>query len=95
MVRYIALLKFTPQGAKTLNKSTTRAIAFRKVAAKAGVKVEGQFWTTGSRDGVLLFSAEKETNILRCLAALAAAGNVRTETLRAFDATEFAAISRK
>ncbi len=95
MARYIALLKFTAQGAKNLNKSVTRAIAFREAAAKAGVKVEGQFWTTGSRDGVLLFSAEKESNILRCLSALAAAGNVRTETLRAFDAAEFAEISRK
>jgi uncharacterized protein with GYD domain len=39
--------------------------------------------------GVLILSAEDETKALQCLAALAAAGNVRTETLRAFDAKGF------
>ena len=32
---------------------------------------------------------------LRCLTALALAGNIRTETLRAFDAREFAAAVKK
>jgi len=42
---------------------------------------------------VLIFSAETENNALRCLAALAAAGNVRTESLKAFNAKEFDAIA--
>ena len=62
---------------------------------KAGVKVEAQYWTTGAFDGVLIFSAEVETDALRCLAALAVAGNVRTETLKAFNAKEFDAIAGK
>ena len=95
MTRYLALLKFTEQGASRIDKSTARAAAFREAAGKAGVTVEAQYWTTGSYDGVLILSAENETNALRCIAALAAAGNVRTETLRAFDAREFGAISAK
>ena len=93
MVRYIALLRFTEQGAKSIQRSTARAAAFRESAKKAGATVEGQYWTTGGYDGVLIFSAESESTALRCVAALAAAGNVRTQTLRALDANEFAGIS--
>ena len=93
MVRYVTLLRFTEQGARNLNKSTARAEAFRQAAAKAGVTVEAQYWVTGSFDGVLVFSAQDETTALRCLAAVAAAGNVRTETLRAYTAKEFESIA--
>ena len=93
MIRYVALLRFTEQGVKNMKNSTTRAAAFREAATKAGVNVEAQYWTTGAYDGILIFRAEDENNALRCLAALAASGNVRTETLRAFDAKEFEMIA--
>lgn len=95
MIRYVTLLRFTEQGVKNLNKSTARAGTFREAAVKAGVKVETQYWTAGAYDGVLILSAEDENDALRCLAALAAAGNVRTETLRAFNAKEFEAIAAR
>jgi len=95
MIRYVTLLSFTEQGVKDLKNSTNRAVAFREAGTKAGVNVETQYWTTGRYDGVLIFNAKDETSALRCLAALAAAGNVTTETLRAFDAKEFEAIAGK
>lgn len=73
-----------------MGKSTTRAAAFRKAAEKAGVVVEAQYWTVGSYDGVLILSAKNSDAALRQLAVLAEAGNVRTQTLQAFDAEEFA-----
>ena len=95
MTRYITLLNFTAQGAKNIQKSTTRAHAFDKLAAKAGVKVEGQYWTEGRYDGVLILGADSERKVLHLLAELAALGNVRTETMRAFVDTEFDAIVAK
>jgi uncharacterized protein with GYD domain len=95
MIRYLSLLRFTDQGKKNLKNSTTRAAAFVKAATKASVNVELQYWTTGAYDGILVFNAKDETTALRCLSALAAAGNVTTETLRAFDAREFQAIAGK
>jgi uncharacterized protein with GYD domain len=95
MTRYLALLRFTEQGARNLKKSTTRAAAFRAAATKAGARVEAQYWTTGAYDGIIILSAANETKALQCLAALAAAGNVRTETLKAFDASEFKVIATK
>src|SRR5229473_2492554 len=68
IMRYVTLLRFTEQGIKQLNKSLDRAESFRAAAAKAGVNVEAQYWTTGPYDGVLILSANDETNALRCLA---------------------------
>jgi len=91
MATYVSLLRFTDQGARAMKKSASRAENFRKAAEKAGVKVEAQLWTAGSCDGVLILSGD-ETKILRCLAGLANLGNVRTESLRAFDSKEFNAL---
>ena len=95
MARYISLLRFTEQGAKNIKKSTNRAHDFDKVAAKAGVKVEGQYWTMGKYDGVLIVSADSEDKVLHMLTLLAALGNVRTNTMHAFVDKEFDAIAGK
>jgi uncharacterized protein with GYD domain len=92
MTRYLTLLRFTEQGAKNIKDSPSRALAFKAEAGKAGVKVEGQYWTVGAYDGVLILSADDESKVLHVLAGLASKGNVRTETLRAFDEGEFAAL---
>jgi len=93
MPTYVCLLRFTDQGARAIKKSTARAGAFAKAAARKGVNVESQLWTTGAYDGVLVLSADDEIPILHWLAELTAAGNVRTESMRAFDASQFGKIS--
>jgi uncharacterized protein with GYD domain len=95
MFHYIALIRFTEQGAKNLKKSASRAHSFDAAAAKAGVKIEGQYWTVGAYDGVLILSADNENKVLHCLTELAVRGNVRTESLRAFTDKEFVAIAGK
>ncbi len=95
MARYIALIKFTEKGAREIKKSTERAHSFDKAAAKAGVNIDGQYWTLGSYDGVLVISADQERKALRCLAELAAFGAVRTHTMPAFTDREFDAILGK
>ena len=93
MVRYLCLLRFTSPGVRDLKKSPGRAAAFRKAAEKAGVKVETQLWTTGTYDGVLILSAANHSTALKAITKLAAAGDVTTNTLQAFDAKEFSAIA--
>ena len=89
MPRYISLLRFTDKGAKEIKKSTNRAHAFDRAAEKSGVKVEGQFWTLGSYDGVLIISADNEVKALHLLAELASQGNVRSDTMLALTDKEF------
>ena len=94
MAKYISLLRFTEQGAKKLKESTDRAHNFDQIAAKAGVKIEGQYWTLGACDGVLILSADSHQKVLHCLSQLASQGNVRTETMQAFIDKEFDEIVR-
>jgi uncharacterized protein with GYD domain len=89
MRRYVILIRFTDQGAKAVKKSTERARAFKDAALKAGVRVEAQYWTLGAVDGVLIVNADSETKALKLVTDLAAAGNVKTETLQAFTDAEF------
>jgi len=89
MARYITLIRFTEQGAKNIKKSTTRAHHFDKAAERAGVKIEGQYWTLGAYDGVLIISAADEKKALHLLTELASGGNVKTETMQALVDTEF------
>jgi uncharacterized protein with GYD domain len=95
MPRYISLLRFTEKGAREIRNSATRALDFDKAAEKAGVRVEAQYWMFGACDGLLILSADTAEAALHCLTELTAAGNVRTETMRAFDAKEFAGLTGK
>src|SRR5262245_14065844 len=92
MTTYISLFTFTDQGAHNIKQSPARAISFRKSVEAEGIKVLGQYWTVGDYDGVLILQADTETKVLRCLASLAALGNVRTHSMRALDAKEFEAV---
>ena len=88
MATYIALLDFTNQGIRNLKDSPQRADAFNEFAEKAGATIVGQYWTIGSHDGVLILEAPSEEIAASVLLHLAAGGNVRTTTLRAFDWAE-------
>lgn len=95
MARYITLIRYTDQGAKEIKKSTSRAHLFDEAAEKAGVKIEGQYWTLGAYDGVLIINADNAQKALHCLTDLAAGGSVRTVTMQAFVDKEFDAIAGK
>jgi len=89
MPHYISLIKFTEKGSQAIKQSAERAHKFVEAAKKAGVSIDGQYWTTGAYDGVLILSAPKPEQVLRCLSELVSAGYVKTETLQAFTNHEF------
>ena len=90
---YVSLLSFTDEGVRNLKDSPKRAEAFRKNAEAAGVKVITLLWTAGSYDGLLVLEGDSEENVLSILAQLSSLGNVRTQSMRAFDADDFAKIA--
>lgn len=94
MKHYIALLRYTAKGVEHIKDSTKRAHHFNKIAKKAGVKIEGQYWTIGKYDGVLIIAADSENKALHLLVELAAAGNVRAETMQAFTDKTFKEIAQ-
>ena len=88
MATFIALLDYTDQGIRNLKDSPRRADAFNEFAEKAGAEIVGQYWTIGNHDGVLILDAPNEEVAASVLLHLAAGGNVRSTTLRAYDWAE-------
>ena len=92
MASFVALLKFTEQGIKTVSQTTKRAEAFREMAKKTGVTVKDIYWTLGRYDVVVIYEAPDDETAIRLMLTVGSQGNVRTETLRAYNAQEMGQI---
>jgi uncharacterized protein with GYD domain len=92
MARYVVLAKFTDQGIRGAKDSPKRAEAFKKMAETFGANVKELFWTQGRYDIVAIVEAPDEISITALNLSIGALGNVRTESLRAFSATEMMTI---
>ena len=95
MATYIALGTFTDQGLKTVKDTTKRADIARETAGKYGVKMREIFWVQGQYDIVTLLEGPDETSISAFGLAVAVAGNVRFQTLRALTRDEMNAVLQK
>jgi uncharacterized protein with GYD domain len=87
MPTFITLANFTDQGARNVKESPQRFEAFKSAAEAAGVKVQSVHWTQGHYDIVLVTEGPEEAQMTLALKT-AALGNVRTQTLRAYNITE-------
>ncbi|MDC8786833.1 GYD domain-containing protein [Roseateles koreensis] len=88
MITYIGLLNFTEKGIQSIKDTTKRAAAAKEVAKKFGVNMREIFWTMGDCDMVCVLEAEDETSLSAFNLAVAVQGNVRTRSLRAYNASE-------
>jgi uncharacterized protein with GYD domain len=88
MVAYVVLANFTDQGIRNAKESPKRAEAFKAMAKTFGVTVKELVWTQGRYDVVTIVDAPDEASFMSLTMSLAALGNVRTESLRAFSADE-------
>ena len=88
MATFITTMHFTEQGIKAVRDTCERAAAFKATAKKLGVKVAGIYWTLGAFDGVIVCEAPDEATATAALLHLASLGNIRTQTVRAFNAAE-------
>ena len=95
MTRYIVLASFTDQGIRTVKDTTKRAAAVREMGAQLGIQVKDVFWTRGKYDVVLTLEAQDDATVTAFGLTIGAQGNVRTETLRAFNADEMQGILAK
>ncbi|HXZ09983.1 MAG TPA: GYD domain-containing protein [Paraburkholderia sp.] len=93
MATYIELVSWTDQGVRTAKDTCNRAKAFEESAGAIGVKVKSLFWTLGEYDLVITVEAPDDEAVTRINLMLAGQGNVRTRTLRAFNAEEMARIT--
>lgn len=94
MARFVSLLNWTDEGAKSAANTVDRAEAAKKVAAEMGGTFE-IYWTMGQYDMVAITEfADDETGVA-FLAKVASLGNIRSQTMRAFDGDEVRGIMGK
>lgn len=85
MARFVSLLNWTDQGAKTAADTVDRAEAAKKVASDMGGSLE-VYWTMGQYDMVAITEFADDETAVAFLAKVSSLGNIRSQTMRAFDA---------
>ena len=88
MPTYIVLASFTEQGIANVKATLKRAEAAKGAAKKAGATMKEIYWTLGQYDIVATFEAPDDETMTAVGLNIGKAGNVRTQTLRAFSAAE-------
>jgi uncharacterized protein with GYD domain len=89
MAKYILLVNWTEQGVKNVKDSPKRLDAARKLAETAGAKMGDFYMTMGGYDMVAHVEAPDDATLAKFVLHLAGAGNVRTQTLKAFSEDEY------
>jgi uncharacterized protein with GYD domain len=95
MATYIMLGQFTDQGIRNVKDTAKRAEAVKEMAKKVGATVKEVYWTMGAYDVATVVEAPDEASATAFFLSVAALGNVRTQSLRAFTASEMSGILGK
>lgn len=95
MATYIALANFTDKGIGSIKDTTKRADAAKEMAAKFGVTMKDIYWTLGQYDVVTVCEAPDDASFTAFGLAIGAAGNIRTQTLKAFTKDEMNVVLSK
>jgi uncharacterized protein with GYD domain len=92
MATYIMLGQFTDQGIRSVKDTTKRVEIVKEMARKVGATVKDVYWTMGQYDVATIVDAPDDASMTAFLLSVAALGNVRTQSLRAFSADEMGRI---
>jgi uncharacterized protein with GYD domain len=91
----VVLSQFTDQGIRTIKNSPQRASQAAELAKSFGCEMKEIYWTLGEYDIVTVIEAPDEQSFMSFGYALGSAGNIRTQTLRAFTKDECSSIIGK
>ena len=89
---YVGLGNWTDQGTKDFRGAVQRGNSFREAVEQAGGRVRELVWTMGEYDFIAVLEAQDDETAAVLVLRVAAAGNVRTKTMRAFDADQMSDI---
>jgi uncharacterized protein with GYD domain len=88
MPRYVVLVDWTEQGVQAVEQTVDRLAQGSALAESFGCKLERAWWTQGNHDMVSVIDAPDEQAMVAYTLAVARLGNLRTTTLRAWNADE-------
>jgi uncharacterized protein with GYD domain len=89
MAQYVILSNWTEQGIRNVKDSPARLDAAKQLCKKHGAEITAFFMTMGSHDQVVIMQAPSDEVVAQIALALGSAGNLRTETLKAFSEAEY------
>jgi uncharacterized protein with GYD domain len=89
MGHYITLIRYTQQGAAKIKESPARLDKARKAAEAAGGKIHAWYLTMGKYDAVIVSEFPNDEASAKFMLSTGAAGNVTTQTLKAFTEAEY------
>ena len=89
MPTYVSLVRYTEQGIKNIKESPARLEAAKKLAQSAGAEIKSFYLALGTYDIVLTVDAPNDETAAKLVLSIGSLGNVRTDTLRVFNETEF------
>jgi uncharacterized protein with GYD domain len=95
MATYVTLYKYTEQGIRNIKEAPGRVEAAKKAAAQGGMTVKETLWLQGEYDFLAISEAPDEATAMAFLINTLKMGNVRTLTMRAFNASEMGKILDK
>ena len=95
MPTYVSLIHWTEQGIKNYKDSTSRAEDFSKLVESSGGRVRELLWTVGEYDIIAVADFPDDETGTAALLQVGSLGNIRSNTMRAFNADEMGAIIRK
>lgn len=95
MPTYVALIDWTEAGVRNFNDTVDRYEAARDQLEARGVSFKEIYWTLGAHDIVSVIEAPDDESLAAALLAVARQGNIRTTTMRAFDADEMRSVIGK
>ena len=89
MPTFICTLNWTDQGIRAVKEAPKPAQAAQELAQKVGVEIKEVYLTSGDDDLLIILDTPNGDNVAKFALALAAQGNVRTRTARAWPQSEF------
>jgi uncharacterized protein with GYD domain len=89
MPTYISLIKLTHQGVTSIKDGPARLDAGKETLKRFGSDLKAFYLTMGQYDIVTISEAPDDAAAAKVALAISSAGNVKTETVRAFTEDEY------
>lgn len=89
MPTYVTLMRFTDQGIRNIKEGPARLEAAKKAFQSAGAEIKSYYLGLGHYDAIAVIEGPSDEVAARMALAIGAQGNVRTETMRVFNESEY------
>jgi len=95
LITYVVLFRWTDQGIRNVKETVSRLAQARALVERSGGKLVANYWTQGQYDMVSAVEWPDDETAAAFMLSLSSMGNLRGETMRAFNESEMERIIAK